>query len=502
MTRRKKSKSASSGKDAAAVHAPAQAALATASAQAGAAEPDVTYTVPICPRTGYCLLGPRPVYPILAPRPVQTLSATRPPLIQQGTQPMFATHGPRPMHQVSVPTCSTAARRGTAPRSGAAAQLEAVRQPGAASHSENARRVGNSPQPATARQPVTAATGSQVPPQKRAPQADQKKSSGDLQVKSSAGQRSVTASCDRSSSSSTGRSTRSEELSSAISVASTSTSDFKDKKKPKPYKINVTYETKEINIYPRYPILTVERLRNLEYHVGELTTVIGRRPAVYPLGRRVRFVPETAAEGDTIKRYLARIEAQEGIAWCSYSLPPGNSLKVVVKVKIVERIKIKDDLAKLKQQDEQSGDPAQVKQKDSDAKDVSAPTSVQNRKTDKESSPKEKNIASLSGVKSVSENNIKKLTNSAALNQMTTSNSAAVAKNKPVALTGSVQSTKTNGNINNKNQSAKKARRRGHIQEPKKMTEIEKTAAAVKIVPERDNKLIIVGVQRTNKLLF
>ncbi|KPJ10175.1 hypothetical protein RR48_04998 [Papilio machaon] len=494
MTRRKKSKSATSGKGAAAVHTPTQAAPASASVQAGAAGPDVKYAVPTCPRTGYCLLGPRPVYPMLAPRPVQSLPAPRPTHILQGTRPMFVSHGPRPVHLVAVTSCVTAAQPGTAPRPGTSAQLGTALYPG------TAHRVGTTPQPVSATHPVTATTRSQVPLQKRTSQVDKKTSSENILVKSSVGTRPGTASRDRSTTSSTGPPTRSEEVSSVISVASTNTSVFKDKKKPKQqYKFKVTYETKEINIYPRHPILAVERLRNLEYHVGELTEALGRRPAVYPLGRRVRFVPETAAEGDTIKRYLARIEAQERISWCSYSLPPGNSLKVTVKVKVVERIKITDDLAKVKLQDEQSRNSAQAKQNDCDAKDVSATTAVQNGKIDKESSPKERHTSS--SVKSVNKDIIKKQKNSATVNQMTISNSGDVAKNKPVH-NASVQSTKIHGNINKKNQSAIMPGRKGKIQEPKKTTETEKTAAAVKTIHERDNKLIIVGVQRTNKLLF
>lgn len=473
MTRRKKSKSAGSGNGAVAVPAQAQAAPASANLQASAVGPNVTYTVPTCPRTGYCLLGPRPVYPVMGPRPVYPVQPSPAPRLAHlptGPRPVLTSQGPRPINPVI------------------------------ATHPAFAPHTGKAPQPRTATQPMTAATGPQVTHQKLAPEDKQKTSSGDLRVKSSDGSRPVIASSNSSkgATASLGSSTPSEEASSVISVASTNTSDVKGKKKKQPYKVKVTYETKEINIYPRQPILMVERLQNLEYHVGELTEAVGRRPAVYPLGRRVRFVPETAAEGAVIQRYLSRIEAQERISWCSYSLPPGNSLKVTVKVKVVERIKITDDLAKLKLQ-EQTEEPALAVQKDSDVKGVLEAISKQNGNKDKKSAPKDRHAISSSENK----DNVGK--RNAIVNQISTSSSGQldtmpkekqqVAAKSKLGLTGSVQSTKANANPNKINTSAiNPGRRKKHDNEPKKMTETEKTAAAVKPAHERDNKLRIVGV--------
>ncbi|CAH2050926.1 unnamed protein product, partial [Iphiclides podalirius] len=191
---------------------------------------------------------------------------------------------------------------------------------------------------------------------------------------------------------------RSTPASSTVSAA-TSTSSLKPngktahKPKPRePVKTIVKYVTKQIHIYPMHPILTVERLQNLDYHISVLTESIGRRPRVYPHGKGVRFVPESNDEYRTIQRYLAKIESAERIAWCSYTLAPGNSLKVNVKVREVEIVKITEDLDKLKLQ---SGTNAAVaKSKESPVKLSSKdPLPKDIKVSRKDCSPKDGNIS-------------------------------------------------------------------------------------------------------------
>ncbi|CAG4958314.1 unnamed protein product [Parnassius apollo] len=155
-------------------------------------------------------------------------------------------------------------------------------------------------------------------------------------------------SCSASTSSRISNATTSFSDKSSASTSKESRSKTSVKRDPKKtFKEIVKYETKQIYIQPKYPILTVERLPNLDNHVRVLTESIGWRPRVYQHGKGVRFVPESQEEYRIIQRYLAKIETEDRIAWCSYTLPPGNSLKVNIKVRVVETVEIENKLQKL-----------------------------------------------------------------------------------------------------------------------------------------------------------